>query len=96
MSVTKNIFQKLNIRREKTTYVLNAFSQLAQRTLSINPASVTKTEVYTILRKYWRNRCARQCLPPPLFVTQKGCRSEFQNPPIKRFTSKINYLFPMV
>jgi hypothetical protein len=40
--------------------------------------------------KYWRNRCARyfshstrQCLPPPLFVTQKGCRSQFQNPPIK-------------
>jgi hypothetical protein len=72
--------------------------------------SVTKTEVYTILRdvcivsnrltyiyvrwKYWRNRCAghrshstRQCLP--LYVTQKGCRSEFQNPPIKSFTSKI-------
>jgi hypothetical protein len=62
--------------------------------------SVTKTEVYTILRdvcivsnrltvrwKYWRNRCARQCLPPPLFVTQKGCRSEFQNAPIKSFTS---------
>jgi hypothetical protein len=73
--------------------------------------SVTKTEVYTILRdvcivsnrltymrwKYWRNRCARhcshstwQCLPPPLFVTQKSCRSEFQNPPIKSFTSKID------
>jgi hypothetical protein len=66
---------------------------------------VTKTEVYTILRdvcimsnrltyiyvrcKYWRNRSARQCLPPPLFVTQKGCRSEFQDPPIKSFTSKI-------
>jgi hypothetical protein len=30
----------------------------------------------------------RQRLPPPLFVTQKGCRSEFQNPPIKSFTSK--------
>jgi hypothetical protein len=28
------------------------------------------------------------CLPPPLFVTQKGCRSEFQDPPIKSFTSK--------
>jgi hypothetical protein len=50
--------------------------------------------------KYWRNRCARhcshstrsrQCLPPPLFVTQKGCRSEFQDPPIKSFTSKILY-----
>jgi hypothetical protein len=39
--------------------------------------------------KYWRNRCARQCLPPPLFVTQKGCRSEFQTPPIKSFTSII-------
>jgi hypothetical protein len=49
--------------------------------------------------KYWRNRCARhcthstrQCLPPPLFVTQKDWRSEFQNPPIKSFTSKINLL----
>jgi hypothetical protein len=30
-----------------------------------------------------------ECLPPPLFVTQKGCRSEFQDPPIKSFTSKI-------
>jgi hypothetical protein len=39
--------------------------------------------------KYWRNRCAKQCLPPPLFVTQKGCQSEFQTPPIKSFTSKI-------
>jgi hypothetical protein len=26
--------------------------------------------------------------PPPLFVTRKGCRSEFQTPPIKSFTSK--------
>jgi hypothetical protein len=30
-------------------------------------------------------------LPPPLFVTQKGCRSEFQDPPIKSFTSKKFY-----
>jgi hypothetical protein len=29
--------------------------------------------------------------PPPLLVTQKGCRSEFQDPPIKSFTSKIPY-----
>jgi hypothetical protein len=42
--------------------------------------------------KYWRNRCARQCLPPPLFVTQKGCRSEFQDPPIKSFTSTRTFL----
>jgi hypothetical protein len=28
----------------------------------------------------------------PLFVTQKGCRSEFQTPPIKSFTSKIDHL----
>jgi hypothetical protein len=26
---------------------------------------------------------------PLLFVTLKGCRSEFQTPPIKSFTSKI-------
>jgi hypothetical protein len=52
--------------------------------------------------KYWRNRCARhcshstrQCLPPPLFVTQKGCRSEFQNPPIKSFTSKSKFFLAL-
>jgi hypothetical protein len=41
--------------------------------ISINAVSVTKTET----------------LLPPLFVTQKGCRSEFQDPPIKSFTSII-------
>jgi hypothetical protein len=45
---------------------------------------MTKTKVYTA-----PTRPDSVYLPPPLFVTRKGCRSEFQDPPIKSFTSKI-------
>jgi hypothetical protein len=35
-----------------------------------------------------KDRNTASTRPNSVFVTQKGCRSEFQDPPIKSFTSK--------
>jgi hypothetical protein len=38
--------------------------------------------------KYWRNRCAKQCLPPPLFVTPKRLPIRISRPSHKKFHFK--------
>jgi hypothetical protein len=56
----------------------------------IDDNSISQT-VEKVVKKIFFSPLDPTVFTPTTFVTQKGCRSEFQNAPIKSFTSKIAY-----